>query len=186
MMEEDECEYMNPSHPLDIMPSARQGIASIFPGSSNYLLDLISLTAESTLDAAGIMRKPGRNPDFEEICYGEFRFASAYGFRNIQNVVRKLGRGGMDFQLIDVMACASSCINGGAQLPLSGSRDVKSAKLSEVREKLSEQERPNTSNIPFLKGFLENWLHGNLEMLHTEYHNVKDTSFELPAQVSGW
>jgi hypothetical protein len=83
----------------------------------------------------------GRNVDFKEYILKDatgaplLRFAKAYGFRNIQNLVRKLkmktGRASSrrntesstssDYHFVEVMACPSGCINGGGQLkPESG------------------------------------------------------------------
>jgi len=73
-----------------------------------------------------------RNPDLREVTLEvdgrvALRFAAAYGFRNIQNVTRKLktqaaagsgsasGPGGYDF--VEIMACPGGCLNGGGQLP---------------------------------------------------------------------
>lgn len=44
------------------------------------------------------------------------KFAAAYGFRNIQNVVQKLKRGRCNYHYIEVMACPSGCLNGGGQV----------------------------------------------------------------------
>jgi iron only hydrogenase large subunit-like protein len=44
------------------------------------------------------------------------KFASAYGFRNIQNLVRKVKSNNSPYHYIEVMACPSGCINGGGQL----------------------------------------------------------------------
>jgi len=64
----------------------------------------------------------GRNPDFHELTLrgagGEplLSFALAYGFRNIQNVVRNLKRGKSKYHYVEVMACPSGCLNGGGQV----------------------------------------------------------------------
>ena len=66
-----------------------------------------------------------RNPDLREVrldVNGEtvLRFAAAYGFRNIQNVVRKCKAGGGTsggYDFVEIMACPSGCLNGGGQLP---------------------------------------------------------------------
>ncbi|KAJ3333097.1 hypothetical protein HDU76_011465 [Blyttiomyces sp. JEL0837] len=90
--------------------------------------------------------RPGRNVDYHEIVLKlqsgveVLRFAAAYGFRNIQNLVRKVqtpngavvggpirtprGRranaanasGSGDIHFVEVMACPSGCINGGGQV----------------------------------------------------------------------
>lgn len=43
------------------------------------------------------------------------RFAIINGFRNIQTVVQRLKRGALKYDYIEIMACPSGCINGGAQ-----------------------------------------------------------------------
>ena len=52
-----------------------------------------------------------RNKDFREVTLeksGEvlLRFAAAYGFRNLQNVVLKLKKGRLPFHFVEVLACA--------------------------------------------------------------------------------
>lgn len=52
-----------------------------------------------------------RNKDFQEVTLerdGEvlLRFAAAYGFRNIQNMVLKLKRGKFPYHFVEVLACA--------------------------------------------------------------------------------
>lgn len=67
-----------------------------------------------------------RNNDLREAILeinGEvlLRFAIANGFRNIQNMVQKLKRGKCNYHFIEIMACPSGCLNGGAQVrPNSG------------------------------------------------------------------
>jgi hypothetical protein len=80
-----------------------------------------------------------KNPDLREVTLevgGKtvLRFATAYGFRNIQNVVRKCkassnnsksgGVSSLDasaktssYDFVEIMACPSGCLNGGGQLP---------------------------------------------------------------------
>ena len=43
------------------------------------------------------------------------RFAQAYGFRNIQNVVRRAKAGRCAYHFVEIMACPGGCANGGAQ-----------------------------------------------------------------------
>ena len=43
------------------------------------------------------------------------RFASVYGFRNIQALVQKMKRHQCSYDYIEVMACPSGCLNGGGQ-----------------------------------------------------------------------
>lgn len=53
-----------------------------------------------------------RNQDFQEVVIekdGEpmLRFALAYGFRNIQNIVQKVKRGKLTYDFVEIMACPS-------------------------------------------------------------------------------
>lgn len=62
------------------------------------------------------------NKDFQECALEDsdgivkLRFAHAYGFRSIQNLVQKLKRGKCTYQYVEVMACPSGCLNGGGQV----------------------------------------------------------------------
>jgi len=63
----------------------------------------------------------GRNADLREVRLvvdGEVRltFATAHGFRNIQNVVRKMKGGKCAYDYVEVMACPGGCLNGGGQV----------------------------------------------------------------------
>lgn len=60
---------------------------------------------------------PYRNKDFQEVTLeknGEvlLRFAAAYGFRNIQNVVLKLKKGKFPYHFVEVLACAGGKARG--------------------------------------------------------------------------
>lgn len=44
------------------------------------------------------------------------RFASAYGFRNIQTLLRKIKQGMCQYDYVEIMACPSGCTNGGGQI----------------------------------------------------------------------
>ncbi|RUP49901.1 cytosolic Fe-S cluster assembly factor narfl-like protein [Jimgerdemannia flammicorona] len=56
------------------------------------------------------------------------QFAAAYGFRNIQNLVRKIKQGKCAYHYVEVMACPGGCVNGGGQLKPPEGSDVVSAK----------------------------------------------------------
>ena len=62
-----------------------------------------------------------KNADFREVILEKdgktlLKFAIANGFRNIQNLVQKLKRKRCDYDFVEVLACPSGCVNGGAQL----------------------------------------------------------------------
>ena len=63
-----------------------------------------------------------KNADFTETEISDprngetvLRFAVANGFRNIQNLVQKMKRKRCTYHFVEVMACPSGCLNGGAQ-----------------------------------------------------------------------
>ena len=61
-----------------------------------------------------------RNKDFQEVTLEKdgvvvLRFASTYGFRNIQNLVQKLKRGKSPYHFVEVMACPSGKERRGIQ-----------------------------------------------------------------------
>ncbi|XP_053426996.1 nuclear prelamin A recognition factor isoform X3 [Nycticebus coucang] len=60
------------------------------------------------------------NKDFQEVTLekdGEIllRFAAAYGFRNIQNMILKLKKGTFPYHFVEVLACPGGCLNGRGQ-----------------------------------------------------------------------
>jgi len=79
-----------------------------------------------------------RNADMQELQLlgpdGQplLRFALAYGFRNIQTIVRQIKLGRCPYDYVEVMACPSGCLNGGGQLK--APKGVTAAQLLEQLE----------------------------------------------------
>ncbi|KAF7321304.1 Iron hydrogenase [Mycena kentingensis (nom. inval.)] len=125
------------------------------PGSSSgsYLQSIISHLMATSGSSLSLSVKTMRNSDYEEytLCRDSdqvpvFKGAKCYGFRNLQNVVRKVGRergvqvgsgaagrlagrssarrtkrseegqADRNYDYIEVMACPGGCVNGGGQL----------------------------------------------------------------------
>ncbi|KAK9512217.1 hypothetical protein O3M35_000686 [Rhynocoris fuscipes] len=93
------------------------------------------------------------------------KVAIVTGFRNIQNVVNKMKRGACDYHYIEIMACPSGCLNGGAQ----------------IKGHLKELERIHSDlsvrSIEELHDMYNNWLSGFnsdkvLKYLHTTFEPV--------------
>lgn len=125
-------------------PARRRKNNSVESGTSGGNLYYILQSFASQHEGAAIQTIRGRNADVLEYSVtapsGEilFRAARYYGFRNIQNLVRKLkpvkasrmpgGKpigsarrpgtktAGPDFSYVEVMACPGGCTNGGGQI----------------------------------------------------------------------
>jgi iron only hydrogenase large subunit-like protein len=147
------------------------------PGTSSgsYLHSLIDSITTSHTSPVDLTVKSIRTSDYEEFTLrardtGEvlFKGAKCYGFRNLQNVVRKVGReagvqvgrgaagrlvgmrakkrGGEDekgYDYVEVMACPGGCVNGGGQLK----------PIAQAVEQKEDEE-----------GFTRNWQESSVQM----------------------
>ena len=88
------------------------------------------IEAELVPDDQPLPYMQGRNKDLMEVHLKSkpradgsqltlLTFAQAYGFRNIQNVMRKIKQGKCQYDYVELMACPSGCVNGGGQVKLS-------------------------------------------------------------------
>lgn len=128
-----------------------------------------------------------RNPDFKEVVFEKdgqvlLKFAIANGFRNIQNLVQKLKRGKSQYHFVEVMACPSGCLNGGAQIrPSTG---IHARELTQQLEDLYKKLPQSTvENMP-TKQIYSNFLGGQYSekskaLLHTSYHAVEKMNTAL-------
>ncbi|KAL7754480.1 Cytosolic Fe-S cluster assembly factor nar1 [Sorochytrium milnesiophthora] len=85
---------------------------------------LLAGDAEVQDCGSGLTVQTVRNTDYKEYILRRgaegpelLRFASVYGFKNIQNFVRKVKTGRAAYHFVEVMACPGGCINGGGQMP---------------------------------------------------------------------
>jgi iron only hydrogenase large subunit-like protein len=63
----------------------------------------------------------------------QLRFGTAYGFRSLQSVLRKIRRGECEYDYIELMACPGGCTNGGGQIPvLDGDKKAMTKQLVQV------------------------------------------------------
>ena len=145
----------------------------------------------------GITIVPGRNHDFTSVNFTlpghqepVLKFAYAYGFRNIQNLVRKVKTKGSikkepAFHFVEIMACPSGCINGGGQLkPNNESTNITSQEWISKSDNIYRQDAGLGSPDQVLEiskenlyNFLDTWIGNDIllskEMFHTEYHVVE-------------
>ncbi|XP_019439994.1 PREDICTED: protein NAR1 [Lupinus angustifolius] len=134
-----------------------------------------------------------RNSDFQEVTLEVeektvLRFALCYGFRNLQNVVRKLKTGKCDYHFLEIMACPSGCLNGGGQIkPKTGQSPKELSQLLETvyMENVSEAE---PFNNPTVRDLYDKWLEqpGSEKaqrFMHTQYHPVEKS---ITSQLQNW
>ena len=105
------------------------------------------------------------------------RVAIANGFRNIQNLVQKLKRNKCLYDYVEVMACPSGCLNGGAQLrpPSNSEAKLHLAKVEALHSTIPKRQTLELSQV--VGQLYENWLSGRTDeekrdKLRTNYHAV--------------
>ncbi|OZJ05927.1 hypothetical protein BZG36_01206 [Bifiguratus adelaidae] len=158
-------------------------------------VDVDSTAADGTY--ANVQIKTMRNSDMREVTLIDgngntlLKFAAAYGFRNIQNLVRKIKTGRSPYDFVEVMACPSGCINGGGQA-LAQSEDGSQLNAVDAKAWIQQVEavyksvgsggeldaRPEDNQI--VHQLYHDWLGGAdsekaRHMLHTQYHAVTQT-----------
>ncbi|KAK2112455.1 hypothetical protein P7K49_012202 [Saguinus oedipus] len=129
-----------------------------------------------------------RNKDFQEVTLeknGEvvLRFAAAYGFRNIQNMILKLKKGKFPYHFVEVLACAGGCLNGRgqAQTP-EGHADKALLRQMEGIYADIPVRRPGSS--AHVQELYQEWLEGinspkAQEVLHTTYQSQERRAHSL-------
>lgn len=158
-------------------------------GSGGYAEYIYKYVAKHhfNMDVAEIEFKPLRNPDFKEVVLKSgddvlLKFAIANGFRNIQNLVQKMKRKKCDYHFVEVMACPSGCLNGGAQnRPQEGvtNRDL-ITRLEDLYRMLPKSTPDNSDVDSIYNNFLDG-SHSDktVALLHTEYHAVEKMNTAL-------
>lgn len=121
------------------------------------------------------------NPDFKEIKLEKngmtvLHIAIANGFRNIQNLVQKIKRGKCKYHFVEVMACPSGCLNGGAQSRPVNNQPIKSftAELESLYKLLPKSSPDNDESMRLYGDFFEGQSSEKCNrLLHTEYHEIE-------------
>ncbi|KAJ3601724.1 hypothetical protein NHX12_032691 [Muraenolepis orangiensis] len=162
-------------------------------GSGGYLHHVFTHTAKHLFgeEVKELTYKTLKNKDFQEVTLerdGEvlLRFAAAYGFRNIQNLVQKLKRGKSQYHFVEVMACPSGSLNGGGQLK--ALPDQSSKELLQQVDQLYRAEMPSVpEDDARVKELYQTWLQSAGEerargLLRTQYHGVEKMSSGLTAK----
>ena len=118
--------------------------------SSNAYCEFILSKIEEENNNYIIERKDGKNKDIKEIIIykdnskneTDKKLCIAYGFRNIQNIVRNIKRNKLDYDYIELMACPGGCVNGGGQIK-------ENNKNRELLKLISERLKNDTNIISF-------------------------------------
>ncbi|XP_036621711.1 nuclear prelamin A recognition factor [Trichosurus vulpecula] len=152
--------------------------------SDGYLEHIFKYAAKELfdLDIKEITYRTLKNKDFQEITLeknGEIvlRFAAAYGFRNIQNMVLKLKKGKFPYHFVEVLACPGGCLNGKGQTQTEDGKPDKALlrRMEEVYAEIPVQ-LPETNT--YVQRLYQEWLDGTdspkvLEALHTTYSTAE-------------
>jgi iron only hydrogenase large subunit-like protein len=110
------------------------------------------------------------------------RFAIANGFRNIQNLVQKLKRSKSNYHFVEIMACPSGCLNGGAQIrpQMNQSTRELTIELEEMYKNLPRSEPENQDVRHIYREFLNDSSEESVQkFLHTSYHAVEKMNTAL-------
>uniref|UniRef100_A0A7M4EKR1 Nuclear prelamin A recognition factor n=1 Tax=Crocodylus porosus TaxID=8502 RepID=A0A7M4EKR1_CROPO len=124
------------------------------------------------------------NKDFQEVTLekdGEtvLRFAAAYGFRNIQNMVLKLKKGKFLYHFVEVLACPGGCLNGKGQAQTEDGK-LDKALLNQMEEMYAAVPVRLPETNVYVQKLYQDWLEGMdskkvQETLHTRYHAMNQT-----------
>jgi len=194
MLSEDNLKLIElESAPLDSLGSETENTSiktNRGSGSGGFTENLFIATAKELFneDVNDVEYKILKNSDFQELCLSQdgqvkLSFAIANGFRNIQNLVQKMKRKRCQYHFVEVMACPSGCLNGGAQCRPEADTNPKEliAQLDQTYKNLSKE---TPSENPKVQEIYNEWLGGNSSdkadhMLYTEYHEVEKMTNSL-------
>ncbi|XP_014782128.1 cytosolic Fe-S cluster assembly factor narfl isoform X2 [Octopus bimaculoides] len=152
-------------------------------GFLNYILRIVSKDLFGK-DLKELELKTLRNNDSKEITVTsedgkELKFAIAYGFRNIQNIVQKIKRGKCPYHFVEIMACPSGCNNGGGQIrAASATQEMAKSTLLQVEELYNSIDLIEPTEVEDVQKLYTEWLGGHdsekcASMLHTQYHHIE-------------
>lgn len=158
-------------------------------GSGGYAEHIFKYAAKELFNESvtEVNFKSLRNPDFKEVNLEQngkivLNFAIANGFRNIQNLVQKLKRSKSSYHYVEVMACPSGCLNGGAQIRPGAGDSIRemTSQLIEFYQQLPqsnvENNDTNTIYTQFFDGIDSD---KSKSLLHTTYHAVEKMNTAL-------
>ena len=168
-------------------------------GAGGYLEFIFRTAAQQLFDKqlpeGPLQMKTLRNVDFKEISLEVegrtvLRFAAAYGFRNIQTLVRKIKRRACEYDYVEVMACPSGCLNGGGQIKAHKGLSTQQL-LDELDQNYHDPEvaERHPRQNPLVAAVYQQFVGGDLysaaarDLMHTSYHHREKS---VSAMIGDW
>jgi iron only hydrogenase large subunit-like protein len=158
-------------------------------GYAEYIFKYAAKEIFGVVHDEPLVYHPGRNPDMKEISLevgGEkvLTFALAYGFRNIQTILRKMKQNKCPYDYVEIMACPSGCLNGGGQVRPA---DVRLAKEIAVNvgvlfHDLDVQSPDENEVVQSIYEDLKAMGVSTNDLFHTNYHAVP--TFDNPLTMT--
>ena len=105
------------------------------------------------------------------------KFCVAYGFRNIQNIVRNLKRKKINYDYIELMACPGGCINGGGQLREESS--VPRKLLNEINERIQKDKDYYSQFIMNDYSLINIYVSQKKEQFLQQFHEIEYSMTDL-------
>ena len=130
-----------------------------------------------------IERKEGKNIDIREITIYTnnkeifSKFCVAYGFRNIQNIVRNLKRKKINYDYIELMACPGGCINGGGQLREESS--IPRKLINEINERIQKDKDYYSEFIMSDYSLTNSYVSQKKEQFYQQFHEIEYSMTDL-------
>ncbi|EGD72623.1 hypothetical protein PTSG_04358 [Salpingoeca rosetta] len=100
-----------------------QVVGHVGSGSGGYLHHVLLYAARELhgVEMSEVEMVSRRGEDYKDtqVCVDGkpvLKMATAYGFRNIQNIIRRVKRNKCPYQYVEIMACPKGCVNGGGQI----------------------------------------------------------------------
>nr|CAG4650122.1 EOG090X05AC [Sida crystallina] len=172
--------------PIDAISEGREEFEMVTgpgSGSGGYAEHVLRYAAKELydLDLDHVSFQSVRNLDMREAVVEHegqivLKVAIANGFRNIQNLVQKMKRNKCLYDYVEVMACPSGCLNGGAQLRPESNAESKIylSKMEALHSTVPKRRADQSPAVPLL---YDEWLRGcSVEekdlKVRTAYHAV--------------
>ena len=182
-------------------------------GFARYILNrtLAHVQSQAHSDDSYLINCSDKGQDYKEYTVQDliqgtvFKFILCYGFKNIQNLLRRIKQSASATQaeqckrvytFVEIMACPSGCLNGGGQLlsapwhsdgiPISARELLK--RTQDVYQDTLKIQSPEQNYI-IMQDQLEKWFGEDFwksdlfhKCVNTEYHSIEKTLSRTPTQ----